>query len=50
MENLNCTNECMEKKYLKMRKNQFLEVKSSLLEFYRKDFIELKDIGHRSKN
>ena len=42
MENLNCTNESMEKKYLKMQKNQFLKVKGSLLESYRKDFIELR--------
>ena len=33
----------MERKYLKMRKNQFLKVKNSLL-VLEKEFIELKDM------
>ena len=33
----------MEKKYLKMWKNQFLKVRNSLLEL-EKGFVELKDI------
>ena len=41
MKNLNCENESIERKYLKMRKNQFLKVKNSLLEL-EKDFTELK--------
>ena len=43
MENLNYKNENMERKYLKMWKNQFLRVKISPSEL-EKDFIELKDI------
>ena len=43
MENPNYKNENIETKYLNnMRKNQFLKLKSSLLEL-KKDFIELKD-------
>ena len=43
MEDLNSRNEYIERKCLKnLRKNQFLKVKNSLLEF-EKDFIELKD-------
>ena len=41
MKNLNYENESIERKYLKMRKNQFLKVKNSLLEL-EKDFTELK--------
>ena len=43
MENLNYKNQNMERKYLKMWKNQFLRVKNSPSEL-EKDFIELKDI------
>ena len=44
MENLNYKKENIERKLLKvMQKNQFLKVKSSLLEL-EKDFIELKGI------
>ena len=43
MENLNYKNENIERKFLKkMRKNQFLKVKNSLLEL-EKDFKELRD-------
>ena len=42
MENLNYENESMERKYLKIWKNQFLKAKNSILEL-EKDFIELKD-------
>ena len=43
MESPSCNNENIERKYLnKMRKNQFLKAKNSLLELG-KDFIELKD-------
>ena len=41
MKNLNYENESIERKYLKMRKNQFLKVKNSLLEL-EKNLIELK--------
>ena len=43
MENLNYKNKRMERKYLKMGKNQFLRVKNSPLEL-EKDFLELKDL------
>ena len=43
MENLNYKNESMERKYLKMWRNQFLKVTNSLSEL-EKDFIELKAI------
>ena len=49
MENLNYENESMERKYLKMWKNQFLKVQNSLLEI-EKDFIELKDIELKDIN
>ena len=57
MENRNYKNGNTERKYLNItRKNQFLKVKNSLLEF-EKDFIDLKDIElkyrelkERSKN
>ena len=49
MENLNYENESMERKYLKMWKNQFLKVENSLLEI-EKDFIELKDIELKDIN
>ena len=57
MENRNYKNGNTERKYLNItRKNQFLKVKNSLLEF-EKDFIGLKDIElkyrelkERSKN
>ena len=43
MENLNYKNENIERKFFKkMRKNQFLKVKNSLLEL-EKDFKELRD-------
>ena len=43
MENLNCKNENIERKYLKnMRKNQFLNEKNNLLEL-EKGFIALKE-------
>ena len=49
MENPNYKNENIERKYLKiMPKNQFLNVKNSLLEL-EKDFIELKDIELRDR-
>ena len=49
MENLNYENESMERKYLKMWKNQFLKVQNRLLEI-EKDFIELKDIELKDIN
>ena len=49
MENLNYENESMERKYLKMWKNQILKVQNSLLEI-EKDFIELKDIELKDIN
>ena len=43
MENPNCKNETIERKYLKViQKNQFLKVNNILLEL-ENDFIELKD-------
>ena len=52
MENLNYKDRSMERKYLKMRENQFLKVKNSLLElekrFYRIEIYRIE--RYRCKN